>query len=170
MCGCCYQSDSESEYEILFSPFLGEGGGAVDDDDEDDDEVTWRSDDNGGDEGEGLESEPVSSLTTVAMRPAEGDDERHRARGDPGGELEVTSIVSEVDDPATEELADEEVTLFTSSSCERGGVGGESTTIREDEETDREVDDVVVAEDEDVVAVNDDELRWTIVVGTGEVV
>jgi hypothetical protein len=166
-CWCCYQSESESEYEILFSPFLGEGGGAADDDDdddddedEDDDEVTWRSDDNGGGEGEGLESEPVSSLTTVAMRPAEGDDERQRARGDPGGELEVTSIVSEVDDPkpAAEELADEEAPLFTSSSCERGGVGGESTTIREDEEMDREVDDVVVAEEEDVVAVNDDEL------------
>lgn len=84
----------------------------------------------------------------------------------------MTSIVSEVDDPnpAAEELADEEAPLFTSSSCERGGVGGESTTIREDEETDREVDDVVVAEEEDVVAVNDDELRWTIVVGPGEVV
>lgn len=175
MCFCCYQSDSESEYEILFSPFLGEGGGAVDDDvdvdEDDDDEVTWRSDDNGGGEGEGLESEPVSSLTTVAMRPAEGDDERQRAIGDPGGELEVTSIVSEVDDPkpAAEELADEEVPLFTSSSCERGGVGGESTTIREDEEMDREADEVVVAEEEDVVAVND-ELRWTMVFGTREVV
>jgi hypothetical protein len=106
----CVQSDSESEYEIRLSPFLGEGGTLdeeddddADDDDEedvdaddDDDEATWRSDDNGGGEGEGLESEPVSSLTTVAMRPAEEDvDDRHSASGDAGGEVDVTSIVSD---------------------------------------------------------------------------
>jgi hypothetical protein len=100
----CVQSDSESEYEIRLSPFLGEGGTLDDDDDEedvaddddDDDEATWRSVDNGGGEGEGLESEPVSSLTTVAMRPAEEEeDDRHRASGDAGGEVDVTSIVSD---------------------------------------------------------------------------